>query len=137
MFKPATSAETARARKLRAEKTPFEKRLWAALRQLNRRGWHFRQQAPFRGYTLDFVEHNARLVIELDGAQHDAPGHRVRDEVRDGVLTEQGYLTLRFWNSEVREDLTAVVERILFEAQKRRKKSVKTATPSPTRKITL
>ena len=56
--------------------------------------------------------------------------------MRDAVLAEQGYLTLRFWNSEVREDLTAVVERILFEAQKRRKKSVKTATPSPTRKIT-
>src|SRR5665213_690440 len=75
--------EIARARELRRDSTEVEERLWWKLLEL--RGYHFRRQAPFRSYVLDFVEHGARLVIELDGSQHGEDAHRARDEKRDGL----------------------------------------------------
>ncbi len=56
-----------RSRSLRATATDHERELWSRLRALNRLGYHFRRQAPFQSYFLDFVEHGAKLVIELDG----------------------------------------------------------------------
>jgi very-short-patch-repair endonuclease len=115
-----------RARRLRLDATKYEKKLWFKLREMNRHlGTKFRRQVPFRGYTLDFAEHGAKLVIELDGSQHGLPEERAHDTVRDGLLTAEGYKVLRFWNYELAENFEAVVNRILYELQQR----------SPTRKI--
>ncbi len=80
------------------------------LRQL---GYHFRRQAPFRSYILDFVEHNHRVVIELDGEQHGRPENEMLDAVRDRVLIGQDYIVMRFWNGEITENLDGVVEGII------------------------
>jgi len=120
MFKRAGPNEIARARQLRRDATELEKHLWWKLRELNAQGCHFRRQSPFRAYTLDFVEHDARLVIELDGGQHGEAAHQSRDERRDAVLTSQGYLTLRFWNSDVVENIEGVFETIVRELEARR-----------------
>ncbi len=113
MFKPAAPDAITRARKLRAAATGHERRLWRALRELNRRGCHFRRQAPFDRHVLDFVEHDAKLVVELDGSQHGGEAHHVRDERRDAFLASQGYLTLRFWNTDLWENYDGVVEALV------------------------
>ena len=115
MFKPAAPDVIARARRLRDAATEHERRLWRALRELNRRGCHFRRQAPFDRYVLDFVEHEAKLVIELDGSQHAGDAHRAHDERRDAFLASQGYRTLRFWNTDLWENYDGVVEAIARE----------------------
>jgi len=89
------------------------------LRELNKQGFHFRRQAPFHYYTLDFVEHGARLVIELDGGQHGSPKNAARDGARDRFLASQGYLTLRYWNSDIVENLDGVMEAIIRELKQR------------------
>ncbi len=119
MFKRAGPQEIARARQLRLDATEFEKRLWWKLRELKQIGYHFRRQAPFRGYTLDFVEHNAKLVIELDGSQHGEDESRTHDERRDHVLGAHGYRTLRFWNTDVIENIDGVIEGIIRALQHR------------------
>ena len=119
MFKRAQPKDISRARELRCNATAAERLLWWKLRELKKLGFHIRRQAPFRSYTLDFVEHNARLVIELDGGQHNANQGRAHDERRDRFLKSQGYRTLRFWNNEVFDDLDAVVATILAELDKR------------------
>jgi very-short-patch-repair endonuclease len=119
MFQPAGSKGIARARQLRRDATEPEKRLWWKLREVKPLGYHFRRQSPFGNYTLDFVEHDAKLVIELDGEQHGEAAHREHDEKRDAVLASQGYLTLRFWNSEINDYLDETVDRILRELQQR------------------
>ena len=119
MFKAAGSNDIARARRLRRDATEHENRLWWKLRELKPLGYHFRRQSPFPNYTLDFVEHDAKLVIELDGDQHGDIAHRQHDEKRDAVLASQGYLTLRFWNSEINESLDGCVDRIFCELQQR------------------
>ena len=102
MFKRAQPKDISCERELRRTATEAERLLWWKLRVLNKLGYHFRRQAPFRSYTLDFVEHNARLVIELDGGQHNTNEHRVRDKKRHYLLASEGYRTDSWnWNNEV------------------------------------
>ena len=92
----------------------MELRLWWALRALNRRGYHFRRQAPFDSYILDFVEHGHKLVVEVDGGQHAYPENRVRDERRDEALRRRGYKVLRVWNDDVRTNIAGVIDMVLY-----------------------
>lgn len=99
--------------------TDHERILWSKLRELKALGYHFRKQSPFRQYTLDFVEHSAKLVVELDGSQHGLPDQARKDAIRDKALRAEGYLVLRFFNSEIRENLYDVVETIVRQLQAR------------------
>ena len=109
-----------RARRLRGSRSDMERLLWWKFRELNARGFHFRRQVPMRGYFLDFAEHSGRVAIELDGNQHGFRNNVARDERRDRAIEAEGYIVLRFWNAEVRENLDGVVEAILREIGKRR-----------------
>ena len=101
-----------RARELLKSLTPQEARLWLRLRALRAQGFHVRRQAPFRGYYLDFVCFERRVVVEVDGSQHGQDEGRARDEVRDAVLQREGFRVLRFWNREVMENLDGVMQTI-------------------------
>jgi very-short-patch-repair endonuclease len=77
-------------------------------------GARFRRKSPFRTFTLDFVEHDTRLVISLEEGE---PGKRLQKEatghiVRDRLLSEQGYVILRLWRREVERDLHGALHRI-------------------------
>jgi len=104
---------TARARQLRATMANAEVRLWSRLKKLRAQGYHFRRQAPFRGYYLDFVCMGRRLVIELDGGHHGEDDQALHDLVRDRVLKKEGFEVLRFWNRSLDENMTGVMEMIL------------------------
>ena len=119
MFKPASSDNIQRARELRRDMTKFERKLWFKLRPLRARGFHFRRQSPFRGYYLDFVEHDAKLIIEVDGSQHFDAEQASHDKIRDGVLAREGYTTLRFDNSAIDKNFDGVLEIIWEELQRR------------------
>jgi very-short-patch-repair endonuclease len=89
--------------------TDAERRLWSALRAHRLHGLSFRRQTPVGRFILDFVCHEKRLVIEVDGGQHvDSP----RDIDRDRWLASKGYRVLRFWNSDVLRNRTGVLEAI-------------------------
>ena len=51
--------------------------------------------------------------MELDGAQHGLPPGQRHDSMCDAYMQAAGYRVLRFWNSEVAENLDGVVETIL------------------------
>ena len=84
-----------------------EARLWAKLREFDALGYQFRRKAPFKSFILDFVEHDALLVVELEDGE---PGQtQSRNVARDYMLAEAGYTVLRFWKSEAERDLQGVV----------------------------
>src|SRR6478736_6665282 len=85
----------------------LENRLWARLQKLD--GCRFRRKAPFRTFTLDFVEHEAGLVIDLADGES---GRRSNTIVRDRLLNEQGYVILRLWRGEAERGLNGAVQRI-------------------------
>ncbi len=99
-----------RARKLRADMTLQERKLWAKLREVNHiLDTNFRKQAPIGRYIVDFVDLGRKLVIEVDGGQHGGPD----DIARDRWFAEQGFIVMRFWNSEVDANLEGVMQMVI------------------------
>jgi len=109
-IKPQTKQ---RSRKLREQMTDAERKLWKVLRKKQMNGYKFRRQYPVRKYILDFVCLDTRLVIEVDGGQHQESV--ANDQERTLWLEQQGFKVLRFWNNEVLDNLYAVLEVIWGE----------------------
>jgi very-short-patch-repair endonuclease len=103
-----TNLMSERTRRMRRDKEPAERKLWYLLREFNRRGFRFRQQAPIGPYIADFCDHTARLIIEVDGSHHDELRNRASDQRRTAWLNSRGYRVLRFWNHEVQTSLGGV-----------------------------
>src|SRR6266487_4040582 len=97
------------ARSLRKRMTPQEVKLWVHLRSWKKQGFHFRRQAPRNGYIVDFVCLKYRLIVEVDGGQHNFDLHARRDAGRDNQFTRDGFRVLRFWNNEVDRNLEGVL----------------------------
>jgi very-short-patch-repair endonuclease len=98
----------ARARRLRRDMTPQERKLWKALRE-SFPDAHFRKQVSMGPYTADFAWHSAKLIIEVDGSQHGTDAGMAHDAVRTQFLEAEGYRILRFWNNEVDRNLEGVL----------------------------
>jgi very-short-patch-repair endonuclease len=88
--------------------TRAERKLWRCLRELPIDGTHFRRQAPVGPYFADFACHRYRLIVELDGGQHNETTQARRDASRTAYLKAHGYRVLRFWNNEVLENIEGV-----------------------------
>ncbi len=114
---------------MRKALTPPEARLWVQLKLLRAQGFHFRRQAPFRGYYLDFVCFERRLVVEVDGVSHATDAQALKDRVRDAVLAGEGFMTLRFDNAAVRDDLDGLMRGILGELEARPTRSLRDHPP--------
>ncbi|PPQ44681.1 endonuclease domain-containing protein [Rhodopseudomonas palustris] len=104
---------SATARGLRKRLTPQEARLWAGLRELKLRGYHFRRRAPIGCYVVDFVCLSAKLVIDADGEQYTMPAHFTADRQRGVVLRRQGFRVLHFWNSDIDRYFDGVMQTVL------------------------
>jgi very-short-patch-repair endonuclease len=48
-----------------------ERWIWQILRSHQMQGYKFRRQEPIGRYIADFVCHEARLIVEIDGGQQD------------------------------------------------------------------
>ena len=105
--KPQTLAN---AKSLRSNQTEAEARLWYHLRPHRFMGLKFKRQKPVGRYIADFVCCEQRLIVELDGGQHSE--QVAYDQRRDAWLRSQGYTVLRFWNSDVMQQLEGVLEQI-------------------------
>jgi very-short-patch-repair endonuclease len=98
------------AKTLRRQSTNSEKRLWYYLRA-NRLGFKFKRQVPIGTYIVDFVCVEKRLIIELDGGQH--LDNQNYDMARTDWLNAHGFKVLRFWNNDVLQQTSLVIEDIL------------------------
>ncbi len=97
-----------------------ELKLWQEIRLKQIEGIRFRKQAPIGNYIVDFVSHEIRFIIELDGGQHNESRQVVYDEQRTEWLKAQGYRVQRFWNDEVLVNLDGVLELIRDICNQRR-----------------
>src|SRR5579864_9126904 len=111
------AARTKRARTLRAESTEVERKLWSLLRGRRLAGVKFRRQVPIDRYFADFACVEAKLVVELDGGQHNDQADY--DEQRSKTLEACGWRVVRFWNSDVIENADGVADTILAELGRR------------------
>ena len=103
------------AQKLRREPTKAERILWRSINRGQLDGFRFRRQVPLAGYIVDFACHEARLVLELDGATHSSDEELAADAARQQKLEKEGYTVLRLRNAEVYDNLDGVAETILLK----------------------
>jgi very-short-patch-repair endonuclease len=102
--------------------------LYRRLETLNETKGRFQLNAelsiPFDGRSrmeIDLLCDDARIAVELDGAQHlaDATAYR-RDRRKDQLLQETGYIVLRFLAEDLAKDLDTVLDAILRSLAHRR-----------------
>jgi very-short-patch-repair endonuclease len=98
------------SRNLRKRQTDAENLLWRYLRRKQLAGVKFRRQHPIGNNIVDFVCLEKQLILEIDGGQHAIEIDKDRN--RDKWLLAEGYTILRFWNNDVFENLSGVLETV-------------------------
>lgn len=114
MAKFAQEYKFAYAKKLRANPTRHEKKLWQCLSK-GVRGFRFCRQIVLRGYIVDFYCNKAKVAVELDGKTHDSK----RDSARDSHIEQSGVAVLRFKNPRTQVDVNNILFRIAAECRYR------------------
>ena len=103
---PAVQRE--RAREMRNDATPAERKLWSRLRASSVDGHKFSRQIAVGPFICDLVCRRLKLIVEIDGGQHGT-----EDDVRrTRFLESRGYTVLRFWNNQVLQETEGVVTMI-------------------------
>ncbi len=72
--------------------------------------YKFRRQQQIGNYIVDFVCFEKGLIIELDGGQHAT--NMESDKKRDNWLRSEGFEVVRFWNTDVFENIEGVMETV-------------------------
>lgn len=104
------------AQELRRNMTPQEKRLWYDY--LRTYPQQFRRQKQFDRFIVDFYCASARLVVEIDGAQHFTPEGTAYDSERTNILARYGLRVIRFTNVQIDEQFHGVcceIDRMVAE----------------------
>jgi very-short-patch-repair endonuclease len=103
---PYNPALVARAKEMRSQMPPAERRLWKGY--LRHFPYRVLRQRPIDQFIVDFYCAALRLVIEVDGESHDFEEAKERDLERTRVLEGYGLRVVRFTNQEVMEDFEGV-----------------------------
>lgn len=109
------------AKRLRKQATKTESSLWFHLKAKHLDGLKFRRQQPIGQFIVDFICFEKKGIIEVDGGQHSESEY---DRERDEWLKKEGFKILRFWNNEVLNNMTGVLEVI-------RSNCLKSPSPTP------
>jgi very-short-patch-repair endonuclease len=102
-------------KKLRRQQTDAEGRLWYFLRNKYIEGFKFRRQHRLGQYIVDLVCLEKKLVIEVDGGQHNEVTNKTRDKHRTEWLKNEKYRVLRFWDNDVLTNTEGVLKVIRKE----------------------
>jgi very-short-patch-repair endonuclease len=119
------------ARRLRNQITPAEKALWRHLRAQQLNGHKFRRQVAIGAYVVDFVCRAAKVIVELDGPQHQDPEALEYDAKRTAWLQSLGYRILRFHNHQLDEEIRSVVDEIARALEDATSSAPQSPLPNP------
>jgi very-short-patch-repair endonuclease len=112
MQNQATPKARLNARALRRDMTDAERKLWSGLRG-EQLGFKFRRQHPLGNYIADFACLEPKLIVELDGSQHE--DNHDYDLGRDGFFKAQGFAVLRFASNAPFQNLDGVLNAVLHQ----------------------
>src|SRR5918996_1831735 len=78
----------------------------------------FYRQKPIGNYIADFYAPSARLVVEVDGAQHCDKRQAEHDRRRTAYLKRLGLRILRYTDRQVLLEMDSVIEEIFRAIEK-------------------
>ena len=96
------------ARDLRKNMTKEEKHLWYDF--LRDYPVRFLKQKVIDNYIVDFYCNKARLIIELDGAQHFTEEGALKDSIRTSYIENRNLHVLRIPNYDINRHFSEVCE---------------------------
>ena len=100
------------SRDMRKNSTKAENLLWQKIRN-GQLGFKFRRQHQIDNkYIADFICLEKRLIIELDGGQHN---DRSKDKDRTLYLENNNFKVIRFWDNEILQNIDGCLEILLKE----------------------
>lgn len=102
--------DTNRAKSLRNQASPAERRLWKHLSNRQIAGYKFSRQMPVGPYFADFLCRELKLIIEIDGYSHDT--QQGYDLARTKDMEDHGYRVARFSNQDVMTNVEGIVREI-------------------------
>jgi len=102
-----------KSKELRKNMTDAEQILWYFLRANRLFGLKFKRQQPIGNYIVDFVNFQNKLVIEIDGSQHNENENIEKDNERTKFLKSNGFKVLRFWNNDIFDNIGDCIECII------------------------
>jgi very-short-patch-repair endonuclease len=123
-----------RARNLRRDMTEAEQRLWQMPRSRQTEGYRFRRQMPIGGFIADFICHAAKLIVEIDGGQHDPSSEAEASRTR--FLEAEGYRVLRFRNNEVLDNPEGVRAAVADALPQGSPSPIRPVAPTPIEPVT-
>lgn len=69
-------------------------------------------QYPMGDYIVDFICREKKLIIEIDGGQHNIDENIEYDSKRTEYLNSRGYKVIRFWNNDIDNNIEGVFIRL-------------------------
>lgn len=99
------------AKKLRNNMTLGEITLWREIKG-KKLGVRFSRQIPMDRYIVDFYCKDLKLVIEVDGSKHFVERQTEKDALRQARLESLGVIAIRFSDTDVKHNLSAVLEEL-------------------------
>ena len=127
-MKPYRKENIPRAKELRKNMTPWERKLWYEF--LRNYPLRFQRQKAIGDYIADFYCAKAGLVVELDGGGHYEALQAERDRERTRALEQMGLRVLRFCNLDVEQSFSQVCEWIDRAVQMSLPQSTSPTAPS-------
>ncbi|MBQ8403841.1 MAG: endonuclease domain-containing protein [Clostridia bacterium] len=96
------------AKNLRKNMTPQEKHLWYDY--LAEYKPNFQRQKAIDNFIADFYCQKAKLIIEIDGAEHFTEDGKRRDDLRTEILEKYDLTVIRFSNFDIDKNFNTVCE---------------------------
>jgi very-short-patch-repair endonuclease len=117
MKKKVIDTATKACRELRRRATRSEQSFWYAVRNRKISGKKFLRQFPIffkymdkeTFFIADFYCHENRLVVEIDGRNHDQ--QKEYDKLRTYIINRLNIEVIRFRNEEVETDINGVLDK--------------------------
>ena len=110
------NTKTQFARGLRQNQTKAESMLWKQVSNRRLQGLKFKRQVPMGGFIVDFVCHDMKIIVELDGGQH--AKQELYDQDRTDELQKLGYQVIRYWNNDVLSNIEGVMQDLAKQMQR-------------------
>ncbi|MEG3435834.1 endonuclease domain-containing protein [Pannus brasiliensis CCIBt3594] len=107
---PYNPALIPRAKELRKNATPAEKKLWE--RYLKTFPYRVLRQRPIDNFIVDFYCFPLKLVIEIDGDSHFTDRGLAYDRERTAILESYGLRVIRFTNAQIFQEFEGVCDRL-------------------------
>jgi very-short-patch-repair endonuclease len=106
---------------LRKQMTEAESLLWSKIKNKQLVNYKFRRQYGIGPFIVDFYCPKLKLVIEIDGGQHNKLENIEYDNSRTEYFKSMNIIVIRYWNNEVLSSIEGVYDDILNKIRSREK----------------